>query len=220
MINKLVPSIAEALAGIGSGSTILVSGFGDPGSPVALIQGLIDAGVKELTLVSNNGGVGRTSGIAALLAAGRVRKIVCSYPRSKGSVVLQELYAAGRIELELVPQGTLSERMRAGAAGLGGFYTPTAAGTELSNGKETRRIDGRLHVFETPIKGDVALIRAHAADRWGNLIYRGAGRNYGPIMAAAAALTVVQVSHSLREDALAPEQIVTPGIFVDRVVEV
>jgi 3-oxoadipate CoA-transferase alpha subunit len=169
--------------------------------------------------VANNAGTGLT-GMSALMAAGRVRKIVCSYPRSAGSIVYEELYAAGRIELELVPQGTLSERIRAGSAGIGGFYTPTGVGTRLALGKETREIDGRTYVFERPIRAEVALVKALKADRWGNLVYRNAARNFGPVMAACGALTIVQVRETVDLGALDPEVIVTPGIFVDRVVEV
>ncbi len=219
MINKIVPSLADAVAGIRHGSVVLISGFGASGIPVELIDALIDQGAKDLTVVTNNAGAGRTD-VAKLLATGRVRKIVCSYPRSAGSVVFEELWNAGKIELELVPQGTLSERMRAAGAGIGGFYTPTAVGTKLAEGKETRRIDGRDYVLEKPLKGDVALIKAELADRWGNLTYRLAARNFSPTMAMAAELTVVQARRIVELGELAPEQVVTPGIFVDRIVEV
>jgi 3-oxoadipate CoA-transferase alpha subunit len=219
MINKVVASIAEALSGVKDGSVVLIAGFGNSGIPVELIDGLIEQGAKDLTVVSNNAGSGRTD-MAKLLGTGRVRKIVCSYPRTGGSVVFEEMYSAGKLELELVPQGTLSERMRAAAAGLGGFYTPTAAGTKLADGKETRTIDGRDYVLEKPLKGDVALVKAERADRWGNLTYRLAARNFGPTMAAAADLAVVQTSHVVELGEIAPEDVVTPGLFVDRVVHV
>ncbi len=219
MLNKCVPTLAAAVAGIRDGSTVLVGGFGNAGIPVELIDALIDHGARDLTVVTNNAGAGRTD-VAKLLGTGRVRKIVCSYPRSSGSVVFEELYAAGKIELELVPQGTLSERMRAAGAGIGGFYTPTAAGTKLAEGKETRRIDGRDYVLEAPLKGDVALIKAETADRWGNLTFRLAARNFAPTMAMAAELTVVQTRLVVELGGIDPEQVVTPGVFVDRIVEV
>jgi 3-oxoadipate CoA-transferase alpha subunit len=198
---------------------VLIGGFGASGIPVELIDGLIGQGAKDLTVVTNNAGSGHTD-IAKLLAAGRVRRIVCSFPRSAGSVVFEELYSAGKLELELVPQGTLSERMRAAGAGIGGFFTPTAAGTKLAEGKETRVIDGREYVFEKPLKGDVALIKAETADRWGNLTFRQTARNFAPTMAMAADLTIVQTSRIVDLGGIAPEQVMTPGIFVDRVVEV
>lgn len=219
MIDKRVRSLAEAVAGIRDGAVVLCGGFGASGQPDHLIHALIEQGAKDLVIVSNNAGAGHT-GLAALLDAGRVRKVICSYPRSAGSVVFERLWAAGKVELELVPQGTLSERMRAAGAGLGGFYTPAGAGTKLAEGKEQRVIDGRLYVFEKPLKGDVALIRAERADRWGNLVYRKAARNFNPVMAMAADLTVVEVKETVELGALDPEAIVTPGIFVDRVVEV
>ncbi|MBX6369482.1 MAG: 3-oxoacid CoA-transferase subunit A [Rhodospirillales bacterium] len=219
MIDKRVRSLAEAVAGIRDGAVVLCGGFGASGQPDHLIHALIEQGAKDLVIVSNNAGAGHT-GLAALLDAGRVRKVICSYPRSAGSVVFERLWAAGKVELELVPQGTLSERMRAAGAGLGGFYTPAGAGTKLAEGKEQRVIDGRLYVFEKPLKGDVALIRAERADRWGNLVYRKAARNFNPVMAMAADLTVVEVKETVGLGALDPEAIVTPGIFVDRVVEV
>jgi 3-oxoadipate CoA-transferase alpha subunit len=219
MMNKCVSSLPAAVAGIRDGSVILVGGFGNAGIPVELIDALIDQGAKDLTVVTNNAGSGRTD-VAKLLATGRVRKIVCSYPRSAGSVVFEELYAAGKIELELVPQGTLSERMRAAGAGIGGFFTPTAAGTKLAEGKEVRKINGRDYVLEAPLKGDVALIKAETADRWGNLTFRLAARNFAPTMAMAASLTVVQARTIVDLGAIIPEQVVTPGVFVDRVVEV
>ena len=219
MLDKCVTSLEAAVAGIRDGSVILINGFGNAGIPVELINAVIDQGARDLTVVTNNAGSGRTD-IAALLATKRVAKIVCSYPRSAGSVVFEELFSAGEIELELVPQGTLSERMRAAGAGIGGFFTPTAAGTKLAEGKETRVIDGREYVFEKPLPGDVALIKAETADRWGNLTYRMAARNFAPTMAMAAKLTVVQVSRIVDLGAIPPEQVVTPGIFVDRIVEV
>lgn len=219
MLDKRVNTLEDAVAGIRDGSVILISGFGNAGIPVELIHALIDQGARDLTIVSNNAGAGRTD-LSALLATGRVRKIICSFPKTSGSVVFDELYAAGKIELELVPQGTLSERMRAGGAGLGGFYTPTAVGTDLAKGKETRMIDGREYVFEKPIKGDFALIKAERADRWGNLTYRLAARNFGPTMAMAAACTIVQVREIVELGGIDPDQVITPGIFVDRVVAV
>ncbi|MBI3708940.1 MAG: 3-oxoacid CoA-transferase subunit A [Proteobacteria bacterium] len=214
-----VSSLAEAVDGIRDGMTILISGFGNAGIPVELIHAVIDQGAKDLTIVCNNAGSGRTD-IAGLLAAGRVRKVICSYPKSSGAVVFERLYAAGRIELELVPQGTLSERMRAAGAGVGGFYTPTGAGTRLAEGKEVRHLNGRDHVLEMPLKGDVALIKAERADRWGNLTYNLAARNFAPTMAMAADLTIVQARRIVELGALDPETIVTPSIFVDRLIEV
>jgi 3-oxoadipate CoA-transferase alpha subunit len=219
MLNKRVSSPEEAVKGVRDGATILVSGFGNAGIPVELLHALLDQGARELTIVSNNAGSGRTD-LAALLSAGRVRKIICSYPKTAGSVVFDQLYAAGKIELELVPQGTLSERMRAAGAGIGGFYTPTAVGTDLAKGKEARVINGREHVLELPIKGDIALVKAERADRWGNLVYRLAARNFGPTMAMAADCTVVQVREIVDLGTIDPDQVMTPGIFVDRVVEV
>jgi 3-oxoadipate CoA-transferase alpha subunit len=219
MLDKRVPSLQAAVAGIRDGSVILIGGFGNAGIPVELIDALIDQGAKDLTVVTNNAGSGRTD-IAKLLATSRVRKIVCSYPRSAGSVVFEELFAAGKIELELVPQGTLSERMRAAGAGIGGFYTPTAAGTKLAEGKETRTIDGRAYVLEKPLKADVALIKADTADRWGNLTFRLSARNFAPTMAMAAELTIVQARRIVDLGGIDPELVVTPGVFVERVVEV
>jgi 3-oxoadipate CoA-transferase, alpha subunit len=219
MLDKRVSTLADSVAGIRDGAVILIGGFGNAGIPVELIDALIDQGARDLTVVANNAGAGRTD-IAKLLATGRVRKIVCSYPRSAGSVVFEELFSAGKIELELVPQGTLSERMRAAGAGIGGFFTPTAAGTKLGEGKETRVIDGRAHVLEGPLRGDVALIKAETADRWGNLTFRLSARNFAPTMAMAADLTVVQARRIVDLGGIDPEQVVTPGIFVDRIVEV
>jgi 3-oxoadipate CoA-transferase, alpha subunit len=219
VIDKRVASLADAVEGIEDGATVLVGGFGASGVPVELVHALLDRGTTDLTIVTNNAGSGETD-VAALLRERRVRRIVCSYPRSAGSIWFEERWRAGEVELELVPQGTLSERMRAAAAGLGGFFTPTGADTQLAEGKEVRIIDGRRHVFEEPLPGDVALVKAARADRWGNLVYRTAARNFGPTMAAAAALTVVQVDEFVELGGLDPEAIVTPGIFVDRVVEV
>jgi 3-oxoadipate CoA-transferase alpha subunit len=206
-----------ALAGIEDGSTVLIGGFGTAGQPFALIEALRRSGATELTVVSNNAGNGDT-GLAALLADGRVRKVICSFPRQADSGVFDGLYRSGRIELELVPQGNLAERIRAAGAGIGAFYTPTGAGTALAAGKETRMIAGRLHVLEFPIHGDLALVSAHIADRAGNLVYRKTARNFGPIMATAARTTVVQVTEVVERGGLDPEHVVTPGIYVDCVV--
>jgi 3-oxoadipate CoA-transferase alpha subunit len=219
MIDKRVRSLADAVAGIRDGATILCAGFGGAGLPDALCEAVVEQGARDLTVVANNAGTGR-GGLAALLAAGRVRRIVCSFPRSSGSVVFEELYAAGRIELELVPQGIISERMRCAAAGLGGFYSPVSVGTRLAEGKEHREIEGRMYVLEKPLKGDVALLSADRADRWGNLTYRKSARNFNPTMAMAADLSIVQVRHIVELGELDPEMIITPGIFIDRVVEV
>jgi 3-oxoadipate CoA-transferase alpha subunit len=219
MLDKRFPSLAAAVSGIRDGAVVLIGGFGASGIPVELIDSLIDQGSKDLTVVTNNAGSGRTD-IAKLLASGRVRKIICSFPRSVGSVVFEELYAVGKIDLELVPQGTLSERMRAAGAGIGGFFTPTAAGTKLAEGKESRIIEGREYIFEKPLKGDVALIKAEVADRWGNLTFRFGARNFAPTMAMAADLTIAQARRVVELGAIPPEQVVTPGIFVDRIVEV
>ena len=217
MIDKLVASPQAAVADIPDGATIMLSGFGNAGMPVALIDALIAQGARELTIINNNAGNGDT-GLAALMKAKRVRKITCSFPRQPDSWHFDALYRAGEIELELVPQGTLAERIRAAGAGIGAFYTPTAYGTKLAEGKETRRIGDRDHVLEHPIHADYALVKADRADRWGNLVYRKTARNFGPIMAAAAKCTVVQVRETVELGALDPEAIVTPGIFVKRVV--
>jgi 3-oxoadipate CoA-transferase, alpha subunit len=217
MIDKRVVLLPDAVAGIQDGDTVLVGGFGDSGVPVELVHAVLELGARDLTIVTNNAGSGETD-IAALIRERRVRKIICSYPRSAGSVWFEKLWRAGEIELELVPQGTLSERMRAAGAGLGGFFTPAGADTPLAQGKEVRVIDGRRHVFEKPLPADVALIKAHRADRWGNLVYHSAARNFGPVMAIAATLTVAQVSAFVELGELDPEAVVTPGIFVDRVV--
>jgi 3-oxoadipate CoA-transferase alpha subunit len=209
----------EAIAGIKDGSVVLIGGFGMAGMPVELIAALIRADAGDLTVVSNNAGNGDT-GLAALLAAGRVRKMVCSFPRQSDSWVFDRLYRAGKIELELVPQGNLAERMRAAGAGIGAFFTPTGAGTPLAEGKETREINGRIHVLEYPIHGDVALIKAHRADRMGNLVYRKTARNFGPVMATAATTVVAQVADVVEIGQLDPENIVTQGVYVDRLVAV
>ena len=217
MIDKTVSTLEVAVAGIEDGATVMVGGFGTSGIPAALIDALIAQGARDLTVVNNNAGNG-DHGLAALLAARRVRKIVCSFPRQVDSWVFDGLWRAGAIELELVPQGTLAERIRAAGAGIGAFFTPTAVGTELGAGKETRLIDGREHVLEHALRADYALIRADRADRWGNLVYRKAARNFGPIMAAAAACTIVEVREIVPLGALDPEAVVTPGIHVKRVV--
>ena len=209
----------EAVADVADGSTVLVGGFGMAGMPFDLIDALIRQGATDLTVVSNNAGNG-DSGLAALLAAGRVRKMVCSFPRQSDSWVFDGLYRAGKIELEVVPQGNLAERMRAAGAGIGAFFCPTGVGTPLAEGKEVREIDGRSYVLEYPIRGDVALVGAHVADRMGNLVYRKTARNFGPVMATAATTSIVQVSRVVETGALDPESVVTPSIFVDRVVAV
>jgi 3-oxoadipate CoA-transferase alpha subunit len=214
---EICPDTDTAVRGIADGSTVLIGGFGRAGLPFALIDAVRRSGARDLTVVNNNAGNGDT-GLAALLAAGAVRKIICSFPRQSDSHVFDELYRAGRIELEVVPQGNLAERIRAGGAGIGGFYTPTGVGTLLAKGKELRTIDGRDYVLEYPIKADLALIRAHRADPLGNLVYRKTGRNFGPIMATAATLTVAEVSEIVPLGGIDPEVVVTPGIFVDRVV--
>lgn len=219
MINKVVRTMAEALAGIADGDTILLGGFGSVGQPDALLDGLIELGVRNLVMVANNAGSGHT-GLARLMELGRVRRIVCSFPRSVGSVVFEELYSAGRIELEIVPQGTLAERIRAAGAGVGAFFTPTGVGTKLAEGKETRTINGREQVLEYALPADVALVEAWQADRWGNLTYNKSGRNFNAVMATAAKLTIVQAHHIVALGALDPEAVATPGIFVDRVIVV
>ncbi len=219
MIDKFVRSVAEALADVKDGSTVLVAGFAQVGEPRALIDGLIEQGARELTVVHNTAGRGR-EGVAKLIGEGRVRKIVCSFARSRGSVLFEEVYARGEIELEMVPQGTLAERLRAGGAGIPAFFTPTGAGTKIADGKEQRVIDGRECVLEQAIYGDVALVEAWRADRWGNLVYREAGRNFNPVMATAAKLTICQTQQIAELGELAPEAIVTPGICVDRIVHI
>jgi 3-oxoadipate CoA-transferase alpha subunit len=209
----------EAVAGITDGSTVLIGGFGPAGQPVELIDALIRSGVKDLTVVNNNAGNGRV-GLAALLANGQVSKIICSFPRQADSYVFDDLYRAGKVDLELVPQGNLAERMRAAGAGIGAFFCPTGVGTPLADGKERRTINGRDFVLEYPIKGDVALIKAFRADTLGNLVYRKTARNFGPVMATAAKITVVQVSKIVQPGGIDPEVVVTPGIFVDRIVQI
>jgi 3-oxoadipate CoA-transferase alpha subunit len=210
---------AEAVAGIPDGATVLVGGFGMAGMPTMLIDALIDQGASDLTIVSNNAGNGDT-GLAALLAAGRVRKVVCSFPRQSDSYVFDGLYRAGKVALEVVPQGNLAERMRAAGAGIGAFFCPTGVGTPLAEGKEQRTIDGRDYVLEYPIRGDVALIGAYLGDRAGNLVYRKTARNFGPVMATAATLTIAEVSRVVDIGQIDPETVVTPGIYVDRIIEV
>ena len=218
MIDKTFATLADAVAGIHDGATVMIGGFGNAGMPSALIAALIEQGARDLTIVNNNAGNGET-GLAALLKAKRVRKIICSFPRQADSQVFDALYRAGEIELELTPQGNLAERIRAAGAGIGGFFTPTGYGTLLAEGKETRLINGRHYVFEEPIHADFALIKALRGDRWGNLVYRKAARNFGPIMAMAARTTIAQVREVVALGELDPEVIVTPGIFVQRVVQ-
>lgn len=224
MINKIAASVAEALADTPDGATVLIGGFGTAGIPNELIDGLIAQGARDLTVVNNNAGNG-DSGLAALLKTGRVRKIICSFPRQADSHVFDALYRSGQIELELVPQGNLAERLRAAGAGVGAFFTPTGFGTELAlqadgTPKETRVINGRAYVLEYPIYGDVALIKAESGDRWGNLVYRKAARNFGPVMATAAKRTIATVHQILELGALDPEAIVTPGIHVSKIVRI
>ena len=208
-----------AVAGVGDGATVLIGGFGTAGQPIELIDALRRTGVRELTVVNNNAGNGDI-GLAGLLKAGQVRKIICSFPRQSDSWVFDELYRSGRVELELVPQGTLAERLRAAGAGIGAFFCPTGVGTPLAEGKEVRTIDGREYLLEYPICGDIALIKAHRADTVGNLVYRKTARNFGPVMATAAALTVAQVDEIGEPGSIDPEYVVTPGIFVDRIVRI
>jgi 3-oxoadipate CoA-transferase alpha subunit len=219
VIDKTVPDAATAVAGIRDGATVLIGGFGRAGQPVELIDALIDQGAGDLTIVSNNAGNGDV-GLAALLSKRRVRRIICSFPRQHDSWVFDGLYRAGEIELEIVPQGNLAERIRAAGAGIGAFFSPTGVGTQLAEGKEARTIDGRDYVLEYPIRADVALISAFRADRWGNLVFRETARNFGPVMATAATTTIVQVDEIVPLGALDPEAVVTPGLFVDRVVAV
>jgi 3-oxoadipate CoA-transferase alpha subunit len=219
MINKIALSIAQALAGVQDGSTVLIGGFGTAGIPAELIDGLLEQGARDLTVVNNNAG-NADYGLAALLKSGRVRKIICSFPRQVDSYVFDELYRSGKLELELVPQGNLAERIRAAGAGIGAFFCPTAFGTELAKGKETREIGGKQYVLEYPIHGDVALIKAEAGDRWGNLVYRKSARNFGPVMTTAAKHTVATV-HEIKElGELDPESVVTPGIYVSKIVKI
>ncbi len=219
MINKIVRSMADAMAGIKDGSTILLGGFGSVGQPDALLDGLIEQGAKDLVVVANNAGTGHV-GLAKLMELGRVRRIICSFPRSAGSVVFEELYRAGKLELEIVPQGTLAERMRAAGAGVGAFFTPTSVGTKLAEGKEVRVINGQSQVLEYALHGDVALVEAWQADRWGNLTYNKSGRNFNAVMATAAATSIVQAHHIVELGMLDPEAVVTPGIFINRVLHV
>lgn len=223
MINKIAPNIAEALADVADGSTVLIGGFGSASNPTELIDGLIAQGARDLTVVSNNAGTGET-GLAALLKAGRVRKVICSFPRQADSHVFDGLYRAGKVELELVPQGNLAERIRAAGAGIGAFFCPTGYGTELAktNGvpRETRQINGKNYVLEYPIYGDVALVKAECGDRWGNLAYRMAARNFGPVMAMGAQKTIATVHRIVELGQMDPEAVVTPGIFVHKLVKI
>ena len=219
MINKIVSSLREAVSPITDGSSVMITGFGDSGLPRELVDALIEHGAGDLTIISNNAGTERV-GLARLLELGRVRKMICSYPKSSGSVVFTELYRAGKIELELVPQGTLAERIRAGGAGIPAFYTPTAYGTELAEGKVIAEFDGRHYVQERWLKADFAIVKAHLGDPYGNLTYNKAARNFNPLMCMAAAKTIVQVSKIVTAGDIDPEHVVTPGIFIDRVVEV
>jgi 3-oxoadipate CoA-transferase, alpha subunit len=219
VISKISASIETALADLTDGATVMVGGFGGAGMPSELIDGLISLGIRNLTVVANNAGNGEF-GLAALLKAGKVRKVICSFPRQADSHVFDGLYRAGKVELELVPQGNLSERIRAAGAGIGGFFTKVGFGTELAKGKEAREINGEMYVLESPIHADFALIKAEKGDRWGNLTYRMTARNFGPVMAMAAKTTVASVNEIVELGALDPESIVTPGIFVQRVVQV
>ncbi len=219
MIDKRAASPSEALAGIRDGASVMVGGFGEAGSPIELIHALIDTGVTDLTVISNNCGSGEV-GLAALLKAGRVSKVICSFPRTANSTVFPELYRSGRTELELVPQGTLAERIRAGGAGVPAFYTPTAVGTPLAEGKEHREFDGKTFVLERGLRADLTIIKGRQADIHGNIVYNKTARNFSPIMAMAGDVTVVQVEQVTDAGAIDPEVVVTPGIFVDRVVEV
>ena len=224
MIDKIAPTIADALAGVKDGATVLIGGFGTAGIPNELIEGLIAQGAKDLTVVNNNAGNGQ-AGLAVLLKTGRVRRIICSYPRQADSQIFDSLYRSGKVELELVPQGNLAERLRAAGAGIGAFFSPTGYGTDLAKNadgtsKETREINGRHYVLEMPIHGDIALIKAEKGDRWGNLTYRKSARNFGPVMATAAAKTIATVHEIVDLGALDPEHIVTPGIFVQQIVQI
>ncbi len=219
MIDKQVASLADAVADVADGATVMIGGFGTAGLPNELTGALLAQGAKDLTIVNNNAGNG-DAGLAALIAARRVRKIVCSFPRQADSHHFDRLYRAGDIELELVPQGNLAERIRAAGAGIGGFFTPTGYGTDLAKGKETREIDGRMYVLEAPLHADYAFIKAERGDRWGNLVYRKTARNFGPVMAMAARCSIAQVDELVALGELDPEAVVTPGIFVERVVRV
>ncbi len=219
MINKACASVHEAVADVFDGAVVMVGGFGEAGSPIELIHALIDHGARDLTVISNNCGSGEV-GLAALFKAGRVRKVICSFPRTANSTVFPELYRSGACELELVPQGTLAERIRAGGAGIPAFYTPTAVGTPLADGKESRTFDGRTYLLERGLRADFALIKGHAADPYGNVVYHKTARNFGPIMAMAADVAIVQARRIVATGQLDPEVVITPGIFVERVVEV
>ena len=219
MINKIVQSMADAMVGIKDGSTVLLAGFGSVGQPNQLLDGLIEQGAKELTVAANNAGSGHI-GLARLMELGRVRRIICSFPRSSDPVVFETLYRAGKIELEIVPQGTLAERIRAAGAGVPQFFTATGVGTKMAVGKEHREINGRTYILEDALKGDVGLIEAWEADRWGNLTYKLAGRNFNPIVAMASELSIVQTQHIRELGDIHPDHVVTPGMFVDRVLHV
>lgn len=219
MINKIVPTLADAVAGISDGATILVGGFGDSGSPHDLLDALTERKLKDLVIVTNNAGVGER-GLARLMKAGCVRKLMCSFPRVAGSTVFEELYEAGKLELELIPQGTIAERVRAAGAGIPAFYTRTAFGTPLAENREHRDFNGKTYIMEEAIHGDFALIQAKHGDRWGNLVYSKSTRNFNPVMAVGAKVTIAQVAKVVELGALDPEAIVTPGIYVERVVQV
>ena len=219
MINKIVQTMADAMAGVKDEAVVLLGGFGSVGQPNALIDGLIETGVKDLTVVANNAGGGHV-GLALLMELRRVRRLVCSVPRSATSTIFEELYRAGEIELEIVPQGTMAERIRAAGAGVGAFFTPTGVGTKMAEGKEVREINGRKMVLEHALRGDIALVEAWQADRWGNLTFKRSGRNFNPVMATAGDITIVQSQHMVELGELNPEHIITPGIFVDRVIHV
>jgi 3-oxoadipate CoA-transferase alpha subunit len=216
MINKIVPSLAEAVADIPDGAKVMVSGFGGAGLPTQLLDALVEQGAKNLTIISNNAGSGGV-GIAKLVLAGQVRKVICSFPRQPGSSAFDTLFRSGAIELELVPQGTLAERIRAAGAGIGAFFTPTGAGTEMAVGKESRILDGEEQILEHALRADYALVKADLGDRWGNLTYRRSGRNFGPLMATAARCTIAQVREIVPLGDIDPEQVITPGIYVQRV---
>lgn len=219
MIDKTIATVAQALEGLEHGNTLLLGGFGAVGQATHLIEGVLETGARDLTVVANNAGYGQV-GLARLLREGRVRKLICSYPRIPGSTIFEELYREGKLELELVPQGTLAERMRAAGAGIPAFFTPTGFGTRLADGKEVSDYNGRECVLETALYGDVALIEAWEADRWGNLTYKASGRNFNPVCAMAAKLTIAQAQHLLPLGDMDPERVVTPGIFVNRVVHI
>lgn len=219
MINKIAPTLEAALAGVHDGATVMIGGFGTAGQPTELIDGLIAQGSKNLVVVNNNAG-NADAGLAALLQAGRVRKIICSFPRQTDSYVFDELYRSGKIELELVPQGNLAERIRAAGAGIGAFFTPTGFGTELAKGKETREINGSMYVLEFPIHADFALIKAECGDRWGNLTYRKTARNFGPIMASAAKVAIASVYRVAELGEIDPETVVTPGLYIKHIVQI